>query len=65
MKCQKPVTSHQYVYMHNLVRLQPYFDYAAQSDNCNFLSIHVSEKIELLAEACHTWFDRWRCTHFN
>ena len=42
------------VYMHNLVRLQLQFDYATQSDNCNCPSIHAIEKIELLAEACHS-----------
>ena len=26
-----------YVYMHSLVQLQLYFDYATQSDNCNCL----------------------------
>ena len=40
--------------MHILVGLQPQFDYATQSDNCYCPSIHASEKMELLAEACHT-----------
>ena len=44
----------QCVYMHSLVGLQLQFDYAVQSDNCNYLSIHAGQKIGLLAEACHT-----------
>ena len=40
----------QCVYMHSLVRLQPYFHYATQSDNCNYPSIHADEKIG----SCHT-----------
>ena len=48
---EKSVSQH--VHMHSLVGLQPQFDYAAQSDNCNYLSIHAGEKIKLLAEACH------------
>ena len=35
----------QCVYMLILVGLQPYFDYAAQSDNCNCPSTHAGEKI--------------------
>ena len=52
----KPLLSldSQCVYMHSLVRLQPWFDYATQSENCNYPSIRAGEKIELLAEACHT-----------
>ena len=44
----------QCVYMHSLVGLQLQFDYAVQSDNCNYSSIHAGQKIGLLAEACHT-----------
>ena len=42
-----------HVYIHSLVGLQPQFDYATQLDNCNRPSMHASEKIKLLAKACH------------
>ena len=59
------IQTSQCIYMHISVRLQPEFNYAAQSDNCNCPSIHAGEKIAVLSGACQTRYARWCCTHFN
>ena len=56
----RPRCPTQCVYMHSVVGLQPQFDYAAQLENCNCLSIHAVRK-------SNYWPKRVipRCTHLN